>query len=154
MKSVVAISQVAKTEAHLALIESEPRSRISTSQELNMTLKGNAPAMNYEESRVHKYKPKPLGYVPSLHDIDSVVRFLPMLEETPIDALFQREGDGVSSSGVFTIGRTVTDPRIDEFVRSLIDHGFIQPFEWMDWAQEARKYVENQELMAGADLVS
>jgi hypothetical protein len=69
--------------------------------------------------------------------------------------LFYRwEGDGVGEDGVLTIARPVRDWKIDEFIWCLINHGFVQDFDWGEWAVEANRYEEDPKLIEGADLAT
>jgi len=107
-----------------------------------------------DEWKDRTYNFKPLGYVPSPADLDVVLGFIPMLEKNPIELFYRWEGDGVGEDGVLTIARPVRDWKIDEFIWCLINHGFVQDFDWGEWAVEANRYEEDTKLIEGADLAT
>jgi hypothetical protein len=84
----------------------------------------------------HTFEFKQFGPIPEPKDFDVVLGFIPMLEKSPIDSLYGWAGGDVSEEGVFTISRPFPDWKIVEFIRSLIGHGFVQQFDWMEWGDE------------------
>jgi ADP-ribosylglycohydrolase/fructose-1,6-bisphosphatase/inositol monophosphatase family enzyme len=108
---------------------------------------------NGDEWKDRGYKFQPLGHVPSVTDFDVVLGFIPMFEKKPIEPFYRWEGGGVAEDRVITIPRPVRDWKIDEFIWCLINHGFVQDFDWPEWKENAgKKYVEDPNLFDSADL--
>jgi len=74
-------------------------------------------------------------------DINRVLKFLPYFEADDFRFLYGERG--------FTC--TFSDD-IAGFVHVLQETGFIFPFEWKSWSEEAKRYTENPELTREAGL--
>jgi ADP-ribosylglycohydrolase len=109
---------------------------------------------NGDEWKDRTCKFKPLGHVPSAADLDVVLGFIPLLEKNPIESLYRWERHGVDEEGVLAIARPVRDWKIDEFIWCLINHGWVQDFDWNAWAEEGKRYEQTPELVDGADLAT
>ena len=108
---------------------------------------------NGDEWKDRAYKFQHLGYIPSFLDFDVILGFIPMFEKQPIEPFYRWEGGEVGSDGVITIARPVRDWKIDEFIWCLINHGFVQDFDWPEWKDNAgKRYLDNPSLFDGADL--
>ena len=107
---------------------------------------------NGDERKDRNYEFKPLGYSPSQKDLDVVLSFIPMLEKNRGESFYRWEGGGVDDEGVINVARPIRDWKIEEFIWCLINYGFVQDFDWMEWGKEAKRYEEAPELIAEADL--
>ena len=43
-------------------------------------------------------------------------------------------------------------PWMGRFIQIAYDGGFVSPFDWTNWQDEAGRYVDNPDAVAGADL--
>ena len=49
-------------------------------------------------------------------------------------------------------GYAAMSPDVDEFVQALYDNGWVEPFDWPSFQDQAEKYFENPDSLATADL--
>ena len=59
---------------------------------------------------------------------------------------------GKDESGAVQVPYYVMNDDAKRFVQALPRNGFILKFNWGEWQDEARRYVENSEMLNGADL--
>lgn len=74
-------------------------------------------------------------------DIDRILKFLPYFEAEDFRFLYGERG--------FTC---IFSDDIACFVHVLEETGFLLPFEWKRWYEEAKRYTENPELIQEAGL--
>jgi hypothetical protein len=92
---------------------------------------------------------------PSLHDIDAVLRFLPVVASPDFDP--GRMHSGVSSTSR-SDEKTPTppyfeaSPELDGLIQTLYDHHFISNFDWSEWQPVAERYAREPSLLSGAGL--
>ena len=78
-------------------------------------------------------------------NIGAILRFLPVLE-SPGFAF----GEVVAPPGQFPYARMA--PEVDAFVQALYDNGWVEPFEWSEFQDEAIGYFEEPSRLETADL--
>ncbi|MCE5254865.1 MAG: DUF6508 domain-containing protein [Actinomycetia bacterium] len=83
-------------------------------------------------------------YIPSVEQIDSVLRFLPILEREDFVPSTIDPGD--------LLYPHVFAPELSEFEKTLYDSGFIFSYDWGAWQDEAVRYYQEPESLGGADL--
>ena len=78
-------------------------------------------------------------------NIGAILRFLPVLE-SPGFAF----GEVVAQPGTFGYARMA--PEVDAFVQALCDNGWVEPFDWSGFQDEAIGYFEEPSRLETADL--
>jgi len=84
----------------------------------------------------------------------AVAKFLPVFENIkPED--FSRSVRLPSQEYIpYGIGHVEFHPAVYEFIKVCYENGFVQPFDWSAWAGEARRYMDDRELVASARLLT
>ena len=77
--------------------------------------------------------------------IDALLPFLPTFESDRF-----RAGEWHVEEGVMPFFSP--DEEVGRFVEALYEHGWVVPFDWPAWREEAERYVGSPESVAGADL--
>ena len=77
--------------------------------------------------------------------ISAIVRFLPVFEVDAFEA-----GRWVASGGGFPSCSYSDD--VLAFLKALRDAGWVAPFDWQAWQEEAAQYVESPRMLESADL--
>ncbi len=82
--------------------------------------------------------------LPTPEGIDRVLAFLPVL----------RVGAGLYTIDVekSPLAPYAYSEQVNELIQRLYEEGFVIPFDWTAWREEALEYIENPLLVAGADL--
>ncbi len=80
-------------------------------------------------------------------DLDAILRFLPVFEAAGF--VF---GEQVVVPGQWGWARMA--PEVQSFVQALYDHGWVQPFAWDRFQDEAVRYFENPALLDGIDVAT
>ncbi|MBI3129675.1 MAG: hypothetical protein HYZ11_18870 [Candidatus Tectomicrobia bacterium] len=82
--------------------------------------------------------------------MDAILRFLPLFESADFQSgrwvLKKPGGGGALTFPYYEYGRDV-----GEFLGALNDNGWIIPFDWLAWQEEAAKYVDSPALLETAD---
>lgn len=78
-------------------------------------------------------------------NLDKVLTFLPLFEG-PTDNLYSVQTD------YFTFYPYEYSPDVLRFIQTLYNENIIFVFDWSSWKEEAARYMEDQELVAQADL--
>ncbi len=81
------------------------------------------------------------------YDFDAPLQFLPVFEAPDFRFAEWRTGEG-------SFPRRFLTPDALAFIRTLEDHGWIEPFDWQSWQEEAREYIRDHELTACADAAT
>lgn len=82
----------------------------------------------------------------SLAQLDALLAFLPIFERSGYSF-----GEWQVKRGVFPF--FAESPEVTAFVQALHQEQFITPFDWVSWAEEARRYTEGGDAaLATADL--
>jgi hypothetical protein len=76
--------------------------------------------------------------------IDALLRFLPAFEAADANHGEWRFADGV-------MPHLVTSEAVTEFVQTLYENGWVEPFDWGAWEETAAGYAESPERVATAD---
>lgn len=77
--------------------------------------------------------------------IDALLEFLPAFEATDGD-----HGEWRTEPG--QLPYFCPDEKLSEFVEVLYQHGWVTPFDWPAWREEADRFVASPGLLASADL--
>jgi len=82
---------------------------------------------------------------PTSESIDRVLAFLPY---------FEREGTHFYNveTDRLTMDPYTYSPQVEQFVDALYREGFIVPFDWPAWQDEAARYMADPSLLDSADL--
>lgn len=89
--------------------------------------------------------------LPNAEDIRAVVAFIDVFD-SPDFSFGQHEGGDRQEDGAITMPHFVMSDDTRKFIRALHKHGFIRPFNWPDWQNEAQRYVKQPEALNNADL--
>jgi len=91
--------------------------------------------------------PKPI----TGHSIDKVLKFLPILEQEGYKFC---EWDNVTKSedDVLCIPSCNYNKEVIRFEKALYEEGFIIPFNWSKWQDEANRFVSDHNAIKTADL--
>jgi len=84
---------------------------------------------------------------PTPENMDRVLAFLPYFENAS-SHFYDVETDNLSMDPY------VYAPEVDRFVGTLYGEGFIFPFDWSAWKDEAARYVAGPSLLDNADLAT
>ncbi len=83
--------------------------------------------------------------------VERVLSFLPLFEPADQGQLYTvtppQEQDGV----MYTLYITYS-PEVVRFIGTLSSAGFVVPFDWGAWQDDAWRYVNDPDLLNGADL--
>lgn len=77
--------------------------------------------------------------------IDAILRFLPVLDSEEF-----KVGDWHTEEGMMPL--FVFSDEARAFQKALHENGWIVPFDWPDWQDEAAKLVDSPDPMASADI--
>ena len=82
---------------------------------------------------------------PSPEKIDRVLAFLPYFESagSPFYDVERMR---------LTLSPFRYSPQVEQFVGALYAEGFIMPFDWVAWQNEAARYLDDPSLLESADL--
>jgi hypothetical protein len=86
-----------------------------------------------------------MGATPTLRNMDSVLTFLPYFESEG-SHFYDLETDRLTTDPY------IYSPQVLQFVETLYREGFIVPFDWSAWQDEAARYVTDPSLLDSADL--
>ena len=78
-------------------------------------------------------------------DLDAILRFLPVFEAAGF--VF---GEEVAAPGRWGWSRMA--PEVEAFVQALHAHGWVRPFPWHDFQDEAMRYLEDPSRLDGIDV--
>lgn len=81
----------------------------------------------------------------TLGNMDSVLAFLPYFENEG-SHFYDVETDRL------TLDPYIYSPQVIQFVETLYREGFIIPFDWTAWRDEAARYLADSSLLGSADL--
>ena len=77
--------------------------------------------------------------------IGAILRFLPVLESPGF-----RFGEVVAQPGQFPYARMA--PEVDALIQALYDNGWVEPFDWSEFQDEAIGFFENPLRLESVDL--
>jgi O-acetyl-ADP-ribose deacetylase len=83
--------------------------------------------------------------------IKQVLEFLPVFEEGYTGELY-RWVTFKEENGVMQMPYVEYAPEVMRFRSALGSAGFIHPYDWMAWQEEASRYLNESELIKSADL--
>lgn len=87
---------------------------------------------------------------PTLEAIDALLRFLPVFEQKGFVAskpcTFEMKGKNMV---LFDEEQT---PDVRDFIHAAYEGGFVFPYPWVEWQDQAERYVLNPQTMAEASL--
>lgn len=83
----------------------------------------------------------------SAEDLDALLEFLEPLARPGFVA-----GHWVTEKGMLPF--FVSAPELGAFVRAAYEHGFVVPFNWPDWREEADRLLADPSALAEADLAT
>jgi hypothetical protein len=86
-----------------------------------------------------------MGATPTPPSMDYVLSFLPYFESED-SHFYDLERDRL------TMDPYIYSPQVVQFVETLYREGFIVPFDWSAWQDEAARYVTDPSLLDSADL--
>lgn len=89
--------------------------------------------------------------LPGAEDIKAVLEFLPIFESPDFVFGEWRGGERVED-GVITMPYFALSDEASRFHSMLYDRGFIRPFNWGEWKDEAERYVNDPTAVQQADL--
>ena len=89
--------------------------------------------------------------LPNTNDIRAVVVFIDVFN-SPDFSFGRFEGGDRREDGTITMPYFVESDNARRFIQALHKHGFIRPFNWPDWQNEAQRYLEQPEALNTADL--
>jgi hypothetical protein len=83
--------------------------------------------------------------VVTVDGLDRVLSYLPVFERQPSE-LYKVD-----------VARSPLDPysyaaEVNQFIQTLYQEGFVTPFDWMDWQQEANAFMQHPERVQTTDL--
>lgn len=83
--------------------------------------------------------------VVTVDGLDRVLSYLPVFERQPSD-LYEVD-----------VAISMLDPyfyaaEVNQFIQTLYQDGFITPFDWTDWQQEAEAFMRHPERVQATDL--
>lgn len=87
----------------------------------------------------------------SASTIDAILRFLSLFESPDFQAGRWVEKDP-GADGTLFFPFYEYSPDVNEFLGVLNDNGWIVPFDWPAWQEEAAKYIDSSALLATADV--
>lgn len=82
---------------------------------------------------------------PGEPNAQAILAFLPSLEAAGF-----RFGEVVVKPGQFPYARMA--PEVDALVQALYDNGWVEPFDWSEFQDEAVRYFENPSRLETVDL--
>ena len=103
---------------------------------------GSAPRQSVDEL-------PPCSGTPPLDAARAILRFLPSFEARDFSPGVQRGGVG-DGSGVIELPWVDYSLEVSRFIQALYDHGWVIPFDWASWQDEARRILEGDGV-EGAD---
>ncbi|MGZ7171622.1 MAG: DUF6508 domain-containing protein [Halobacteriota archaeon] len=110
---------------------------------MDLRLRAHA-IMSQKMSKAMK-DPQPI----SKANIEAIVRFLPIF--TAKDFKFGEWGGGKIAAHHFIAPYFTLSSEASAFYKALYDNGWIIPFDWPSWQEEAVRYVQDQKLLEQAD---
>jgi hypothetical protein len=84
--------------------------------------------------------------------IERVLAFLPIFEPGYQDELYTWTPSRKRADGTWNMPYVTYSPELLNFLGALGFAGFIQPYDWMSWQEEASRYVSEPDLLKDADL--
>lgn len=81
----------------------------------------------------------------SKKQIDAILQFLPSFEADGF-----KFGEWDSREGAFPF--YVLSDEARKFMQALYNSGWVEPFDWTEWQDEAERFVNEPEAVAAADL--
>ena len=82
---------------------------------------------------------------PSQRNVGAILAFLPVFDSPGF-----KFGETVAPPGQFPYARMA--PEVDGLIKSLYDNGWVEPFDWSEFQDEAIGYFENPTRLETADL--
>lgn len=89
----------------------------------------------------------------TINGSDRVLEFLPIFQQKDFTP-GEWSGTHESKKGIFSFPFYNYNKKIDEFVETLYEEGFIVEFDWPRWQDQAEQFYSNPELLKTADIVT
>jgi len=81
--------------------------------------------------------------------IEAIVKFLPVLDAIAPEEIAHTVR---TPEGVMVLGCVDYHAEVREFVKTCYENGFVQQFDWPEWAPTARRYMRDPKLVASARI--
>ena len=86
-------------------------------------------------------------------NIDAVARFLPDLSALKYDEISKGPNATRDEDGALVLDPDVQyHPVVEKLIEALYQNHLIQPFDWGDWQDQARRYYDHPRLIRKASL--
>jgi len=86
-------------------------------------------------------------------NIDVVLKFLPIFQQKEF-APGEWAETHESKKGILSFPAYNYNEKVDEFVETLYEEGFIIDFDWPRWQDQAGEFYSNPELLKTADMLT
>lgn len=83
--------------------------------------------------------------------IDALLGFLPVMEARVAG---EWQGGDRNEDGSINMPWMSYDERVLAFIKACYQHGWVRPFDWNAWQEQAKRYYDDPLLLAAADLTA